>query len=71
MSSSNGSGNEGSEVKSEATGINMSSLCRTLARVLVNLDEGEYTEEVWQDTVLEHDASPDQASEDAPARLAE
>jgi hypothetical protein len=43
----------------------MSSLCRTLARVLVNLDEGEYTEEVRQDTVLEHDVSPDQASDEA------
>jgi hypothetical protein len=39
------------------------SALRTLARVLVNLDEGEYTEEVRQDTVLEHDVSPDQASE--------
>ena len=63
MSSPNGSGNQGSSAKTEAAGINMSSLCRTLARVLVNLDEGEYTEEVRQDTVYQHDASPNQASE--------
>jgi len=63
MSSPNGSGNEEVEAKSGATGINMSSLCQTLARVLVNLDEGGYTEEVRQDTVYQHDASPNQASD--------
>ena len=63
MSSPNGSGNEGSDAKTEASGINMSSLCQTLARVLVNLDECGYTEEVRQDTVLQHDASPNQASD--------
>jgi hypothetical protein len=58
-------GNQGkvSDSQTDTGGINMSSLCRTLARVLVNLDEGEYTEEVRQDTVYQHDVSPDQASE--------
>jgi hypothetical protein len=62
MSSPNGGGTEGNEARPEATGINMSSLCQTLARVLVNLDEGGYTEEVQQDTVREHDVLPDPAS---------
>jgi len=55
----------GSEAAPErlGKGINMSSLCQTLARVLVNLNEGEYTGNVRQDTVLEHDVSPDQASD--------
>ena len=65
MSDPNGGGNERNEAKSEANGINMSSLCQTLARVLVNLDEGGYTEEVRQDTVYQHDASPNQASDKA------
>ena len=63
MSSPNGNGSEGTESKTGAKGINMLSLCQTLARVLVNLDEGEYTEEVRQDTVVQHDVSPDQASD--------
>jgi hypothetical protein len=63
MSSPNGNGNEGTDSQNDGKGINMSSLCRTLARVLVNLDEGEYTGNVRQDTVLEHDALPDQASD--------
>jgi hypothetical protein len=54
-----------------AEGVNMRSLCQTLARVLALLDEREYTEEDRQDTVRKHDALPDQASENAPARLAE
>ena len=55
---------EGNEAAPErlGNGINMSSLCKTLARVLVNLDEGGYTEEVQQDTVHQHDVLPDQAS---------
>ena len=63
MNSLNGNQNEGIEPKTNGEGINMSSLCRTLARVLVNLDEGEYTENMRQDTVQQHDALPDQASE--------
>jgi hypothetical protein len=63
MSSPNGNGNEGTESKTGVKGINMSSLCQTLARVLVNLNEGEYTGNVRQDTVLKHDVSPDQASD--------
>jgi hypothetical protein len=71
MSSPNGNQHEGIEPRSEADGVNMSSLCRTLARVLALLDESEYTGGNRQDTVMEHAALPDQASEIAPARLAE
>ena len=63
MNSPRGNQGEGSASQSDGKGINMSSLCRTLARVLVNLDEGEYTEEVRQDTVHQHDVSPNPASE--------
>jgi hypothetical protein len=46
-----------------AEGIDMASLCRTLARVLAHLDEGEYTQEhKQQDTVRQHDVLPDPAS---------
>lgn len=71
MSSLNGNQNEGIEPQNSGEGVNMSSLCRTLARVLALLDESEYTGGNRQDTVLKHDALPDQASEVAPARLAE
>lgn len=71
MSSPNGNQHERIEPRSAAEGVNMSSLCRTLARVLALLDESEYTGGNRQDTVVEHDALPDQASEIAPARLAE
>lgn len=47
-----------------AEGIDMAALCRTLARVLAQLDEGEYTQEhKQQDTVSKHDVLPDPASE--------
>ncbi|GIK64278.1 MAG: hypothetical protein BroJett018_20720 [Chloroflexota bacterium] len=71
MGSPNGNQNEGSESKNSEDGVNMSSLCRTLARVLALLDENEYTDGNRQDTVVEHAALPDPASEVAPARLAE
>ena len=63
MNSPTGNQGKASDSQTDTGGINMSSLCRTLARVLVNLDEGGYTEEVRQDTVLQHDASPDPASD--------
>lgn len=48
---------------STVEGIDMASLCRTLARVLAHLDEGEYTQEhKQQDTVREHDVLLDPAS---------
>lgn len=71
MGSPNGNQNEGSESKNSEDGVNMSSLCRTLARVLALLDESEYTDRNRQDSVRKHDALPDPASENAPARLAE
>ncbi|MBZ0099554.1 MAG: hypothetical protein K8F30_10740 [Taibaiella sp.] len=43
-------------------GINMAALCRTLARVLVLLEETGYSDGQQQDTVLDHDALPDPAS---------
>lgn len=68
MTNTPASQNEGRDSNIETDGINMSSLCRTLARVLVNLDAGEYTGNMRQDTVRQHDAPSDQASEKAPAR---
>ena len=50
-------------VKTEPEGVDMAGLCRTIIRVLVNLDEGGYTEEVQQDTVHQHDVLPDPASD--------
>lgn len=58
-------------VKNEVEGVNMPSLCRTLARVLALLDESEYTDGDRQDTVRQHAALPDPASEETPVRLAE
>ncbi len=49
-------------------GLNMRSLCQTLARVLVLLEETGYTEK-QQDIVFEDDALPNPASDSAPARL--
>ena len=63
MNSPTGNLQEGTDSKTDGEGINMSSLCRTLVRVLVNLDAGEYTGNVQQSTVVEHDALPDQASD--------
>lgn len=71
MSSPNSNQNEGIEPQNSGDGVNMSSLCRTLVRVLALLDESEYTGGNRQDTVRKHDALPDQASDEAPARLAE
>ena len=71
MTSPSGNLNEEINVKTGISGINMPSLYRTLARVLVNLDEDEYTGNMQQSAVYQHDALPDQASESAPARLAE
>lgn len=71
MTSTPASQNAGKVPNIETDGINMSSLCRTLARVLVNLDAGEYTVNMRQDTVLAHDAPSNQASEVTPARLSE
>lgn len=50
------------EESTVAEGINMASLCRTLARVLVLLEETGYSNGQQQDTVLEHNALPDPAS---------
>jgi hypothetical protein len=69
MNAPMGNQHEGNEPQSEAQGVNMSSLCRTLARVLALLEENEYTDRNQQDTVLQHAALPDPASEKAPARL--
>jgi hypothetical protein len=63
MNSSNGD-SAAKYPESPAEGVNMRSLCQTLARVLALLDETEYTEENQQDTVRKHDALPDQASDD-------
>jgi len=71
MNNPNGNQPDVTDSKTDGLGINMSSLCRTLARVLVNLDADEYTGNMQQSTVVEHDALPDQASEKAPARLSE
>ncbi len=71
MNAPTGNQHEGKERRIEEEGVNMSSLCRTLARVLALLDENEYTDRNRRDTVLKHDALPDPASENAPARLAE
>lgn len=71
MSSPTGNQYEGNEPQIEREGVNMSSLCRTLARVLALLDENEYTGGNRQDSVRQHDALPDPASEQTPARLAE
>ena len=43
--------------------VNMQSLVNTLARVVVWLDEIQYTDDRQQDTVLTHDVLPDQASD--------
>ncbi|MBZ0305954.1 MAG: hypothetical protein K8I82_07800 [Anaerolineae bacterium] len=48
-------------------GIDMKALCRVLARMLVLLDESEYTEgttsiETQQADVYDHTSLPDQAS---------
>ncbi|MCL4880441.1 MAG: hypothetical protein KJ064_27565 [Anaerolineae bacterium] len=51
------------EVATKLAGINMASLCRTLVRVLVRLEEKEYSDETQQNTVLKHDVLPDPASE--------
>lgn len=71
MNTPTGNQQEGNEPQIEGEGVNMSSLCRTLARVLALLDENEYTDRNRQDTVVEHVALPDPASEVAPVRLAE
>lgn len=63
MNNPNGNQHEGIEPKTNGEGVNMSSLCRTLARVLVNLETDEYTGNMQQSTVVEHDALPDQASD--------
>ena len=63
MNNPNGNLNEEVDAQTEAEGINMPSLYRTLARVLVNLDEDEYTENMQQSAVYQHDALPDQASD--------
>ena len=71
MNSPNGNQPDVTDSQTDGFGSNMSSLCRTLARALVNLDEDEYTGNMQQSTVHQHDALPDQASEVAPARLSE
>ena len=43
--------------------VNMQSLVKTLARVVVWLDEIQYTDDRQQDTVRQHDVLPDQASD--------
>jgi hypothetical protein len=53
----------------QAGGVNMRSLCQTLARVLVLLDESGYTDENRRAAVYQHDDLPDPASDGAPARL--
>ena len=63
MNSPNGNQPDVTDSQPDGLGINMSSLCRTLARVLVNLETDEYTGNMQQSTVVEHDALPDQASE--------
>ena len=57
--------------ENEESGIDMAALCQTVVRVLALLDEDEYTVNMQQDTVRKHDVLPDQASDGAPARLAE
>jgi hypothetical protein len=69
MNGQTGNQQERNEPRSGAEGVNMSSLCRTLARVLALLEENEYTDRNQQDTVLQHAALPDPASDVAPARL--
>jgi hypothetical protein len=59
MNNPNDNQNEGTESK----GIRMDSFYQTVARVLVFLDEAEYTEDMKQDAVREHDALPDPASD--------
>lgn len=60
------------DIEQQADGIDMRAVCRTLARVLVWLDKTEYTEAMNQQVVVvEHNDSPDPASETAPARLSE
>ncbi len=53
-------------------GIDMKALCRVLARMLVLLEESEYTEstsiEMQQADVLDHTSLPDQASEETTRR---
>ena len=53
-------------------GVDMKALCRVLARMLVLLDESEYTEststETQQADVLKHTSLPDQASESSTRR---
>lgn len=63
MNSPTGNLQEGTDPKTDGEGINLPSLYRTLVRVLVNLDAGEYTGNVQQSTVRQHDALPDQASD--------
>ena len=65
MNNPNGNQYEGIEPKIETAGIKMDSFYQTVARVLVFLDEAEYTEDMRQDAVFEHDALPDQASENS------
>jgi hypothetical protein len=50
-------------VKTEPEGVDMAGLCRTIIRVLVILDEAKYTGHKQQDTVRQHDALPDPASD--------
>lgn len=57
-----------------AAGIDMQAVCRTLARMLVRLDETGYTDdsyqlsETQQADVLKHTSLPDRASEDITRR---
>jgi hypothetical protein len=52
------------ETQKKHAGIDMESLCQTLARVLVSLAENRYTEITQQDTVRQHDALSNPASDD-------